>query len=84
MIIDWGDDAPPEMCVVTNKKMVAEHCYEDAGEHIINIYGDIGFSLLDLRGIGGTYYPLTEIIVTGDFYSDLQTNSIINRLINRT
>ena len=84
MIIDWGDNTPPEMCVVTSTRTVAEHCYEDAGEHVINIYGDIGFSLLDLRGIGGTYYPLTEIQVTGDFYSDLQTNTIINRLIKRT
>lgn len=84
MIVDWGDNTAPEMCVVTSTRTTLEHCYEDAGSHIINIYGDLGFSLLDLRGIGGTYYPLTEIQVTGDFYSDLQTNTTINRLIRRT
>lgn len=84
MIVDWGDNTAPEMCVVTSTRTTLEHCYDDAGTHIINIYGDLGFSLLDLRGIGGTYYPLTEIQVTGDFYSDLQTNTTINRLIRRT
>lgn len=84
MIVDWGDNTAPEMCVVTSTRTTLEHCYEDAGSHIISIYGDLGFSLLDLRGIGGTYYPLTEIQVTGDFYSNLQTNTTINRLIRRT
>lgn len=84
MIIDWGDNSTPEMCVVTSTRTTVEHCYEDAGNHIIRIYGDLGFSMLDLRGIGGTYYPLTEIEVTGDFYSDMQTNTTINRLIART
>lgn len=84
MIVDWGDNSIPEMCVVTSTRTFLEHCYEDAGTHIIKIYGDIGFSMLDLRGIGGTYYPLTEIEVSGDFYSDMQTNTTINRLIIRT
>ena len=83
MIVDWGDNKAPEICSVTNAKKTIEHCYSDNKGHIINIYGNLSFSLLDLRGVGGTYYPLTEIQVTGDFYSDLQTNTTINRLINR-
>lgn len=81
-IIDWGDNTAPEMCMVTNKLITIEHCYSDPGNHVINIYGNLGFSFLDLRGIGGTYYPLSEIQVSGEFYSDLQENTTINRLIS--
>ena len=84
MIIDWGDNTAPEMCVITSTRTTVEHCYEDSGNHIIKIYGDLEFSLLDLRGLGGVYYPMSEIEVSGDFFSDLQTNTIINRLIKRT
>mgnify|MGYP007056252301 CR=1 FL=1 len=81
MIVDWGDSTPPEMCVVRNKRTTLEHCYADTGNHVINIYGNLGFILLDLRGINGTYYPLAEISVSGDFYSDYPTDTIINKLI---
>lgn len=84
MIVDWGDNTPPEMCVRTSTRTTAEHCYEDSGTHVIRIYGDFVFSFLDLRGLGGVYYPISEIEVSGDFYSDLQTNTTINRLITRT
>ena len=82
MFIDWGDNNAPEICVATGENKTIEHCYADSGNHVIQIYGNLSFSLLDLRGIGGTYYPLSEIQVEGSFYSDLQTNATINRLIN--
>lgn len=81
IVIDWGDNTPPEITYKTGT-VTKEHCYDDAGSHVIKIYGDLGFTLLDLRGIGGTYYLLDEVQVSGDFYSD-ETNTTINRLITK-
>ena len=84
MLIDWGDNKDADMCVLTNTRQEREHCYDDNGQHIISIYGDFEFSLLDLSSINGVYYPLSEITVSGDFYTALANNNTINRLINRT
>ena len=84
MLIDWGDNKDVQMCAIANTRQELEHCYDDNGEHIISIYGDFEFSLLDLREIGGVYYPLSVISVSGDFYTALGSNYNINRLIDRT
>lgn len=81
IIIDWGDNTPPEV-YITPDATTAEHYYDDIGEHVIKIYGNVSFQKLDLRGINGTYYPLAEIRAA-DFNSDLMTNTTINRLIKR-
>ncbi len=84
MVIDWGDNTFPEICKTTSKSIFLEHCYEDVNTHTIRIYGNISFSYLDLRDIGGPYYPLTEIQVAGAFYSKYSSDSTINKLIKQT
>ena len=84
MLIDWGDCKAVDMCVLSNTRQEKEHSYEDNGEHVIKIYGDFEFKFLDLSAINGVYYPLSEITVSGDFYTALPNNTTINTLINRT
>lgn len=84
MLIDWGDNKPVDMCVLANTRQEKEHSYEDNGQHIISIYGDVEFTFLDLSAIEGVYYPLSEIVVSGDFYTALPNNATINKLIKRS
>lgn len=80
--IDWGDDTIPDVFLAAGIQTTSAHSYADDGQHTICLYGSSSFDVLDLRGIGGTYYPLREIAVSGNFYSDM-INEKINKLIIR-
>lgn len=80
MIIDWGDTTEMEIHTTDDGKFTSEHCYEDSGEHIIRIYGELRCEWLDLSGVSGVYYPI-NIIYTDAFNSNI-TDETINSLIH--
>ena len=97
--IDWGDNTTPDIYGTYRKSVVAEHYYEDDNEHHIRIFGGIGlgdvvnfqyvengslhFSVLDLKEVGGKYYPMLPIFVqSGGFFSNVDDANINNLIIS--
>lgn len=78
LIIDWGDYSAPEIIEDTNEQDV-EHCYKGLDQHIITLYGDFDFNLLDLRKSSGVYYPL-DTICADVFDSEIDIEDL-NKLI---
>lgn len=78
LIIDWGDYSAPQIIEDPTEQEV-EHCYKGLGVHIITLYGDFAFDILDLKGVNGVHYPL-GIIDADSFESDLEIEDL-NKLI---
>lgn len=81
LAIDWGDMSELEIYTATGETQEFSHCYEDDGEHLITLYGNVIFNDLDLSDINGIYYPVSVIKVIGAFTSKLLANETINQLI---
>lgn len=78
LVIDWGDYT--DIQIIENiEEIEIEHCYKGLGQHIITLYGDFNFYLLDLKEINGIYYPLSTIYAD-DFESDVNIEDL-NKLI---
>lgn len=78
LILDWGDYTPLQ--IVEGKDMQEiEHCYKGTGKHLITLYGDFEFSLLDFSNLNGVYYPLGSIYAD-KFVSTLEIEEL-NKLI---
>lgn len=60
LVIDWGDYSNPQI-FEDSTELDIEHCYKGIGKHIITLYGDFEFELLDFTNINGIYYPLTIV-----------------------
>lgn len=74
LIIDWGDYSSPQL-IDEAEEQEAEHCYKGNGTHVITLYGDFKFNLLDLREINGIYYPL-GIIQVDKLETDLKIDNL--------
>ena len=68
MLVDWGDGSSDR--IDTTDETELEHNFEDFGNHIIRIYGNANFRLLDFTDLNGTYYLLNVVHV-----GDLRTKS---------
>lgn len=79
MYIDWGDGAGVSIGVADNYYM-ADHDYQDIGEHIIRISGDFQVDILDFSELNGVYYALAPINIFGEFNSNFPTNEELNKL----
>lgn len=77
-VIDWGDYSAPQI-VETTEETEIEHCYKGLGSHVITLYGDFEFSMLDLRNVNGVYYPLGTIYA--DQFESALDNEDLNTLI---
>lgn len=69
LVVDWGDYVSPQI-VESEEEQEIEYCYKGAGKHIITLYGDFEFALLDLNNLNGVYYPL------GTIYADQFTSAL--------
>lgn len=78
LLIDWGDYSPLQIVEGENEQEV-EHCYKGAGEHVITMYGDFSFDLLDISEINGAHFPLTTIVA--DRFATKIDIEDLNRLI---
>lgn len=78
LIIDWGDYSDPQIIEDTLEREI-EHCYKGLGTHLITLYGNFDFTLLDLKEINGVYYPL-GIISADNFETDVDIDNL-NKLI---
>lgn len=78
LIIDWGDITKVNV-ISSDKENNISHYYKGSGDHIITLFGNFDFELLDLRGVNGTYYPLSQICAD-TFISSIETSNI-NQLI---
>ena len=79
MYIDWGDLSGIAIGA-KDKYIVADHNYQDVGEHIIRISGDFEIDILDFTELNGIYYALTPINVESEFNTNLPTNEELNKL----
>lgn len=79
MYIDWGDMSGISIGA-KDKYVVADHDYQDVGEHIIRISGDFEIDILDFTELNGVYYALTPININSEFNSNLPTNEELNQL----
>ena len=80
MLIDWGDLSDMDAMTFTEEESEVEHCYESSDDHTIIIYGNFQPTFLDFTSLNGIYYPLRQIIVNGEFKSNIK-DSAVNELI---
>lgn len=78
LIIDWGDYSAPQIIDNVAEQEI-EHCYKGLGTHIITLYGDFDFALLNIKEVNGVYYPL-DVIAADKFETELDIDDL-NKLI---
>lgn len=78
--IDWGDGSDLDFYHYKNETVRISHSYQDTQEHTILIYGHSTFTNLNLMGINGIYYALTEIYVEKQFVTPYSSVSELNKL----
>lgn len=81
MVIDWGDYSEAQI-VGDEEEVEIEHCYKSTGSHKITIYGDFKCNLLDLSGVNGIYYPLSNIYAD-TFVSELKIEDLDKLIIQK-
>lgn len=59
LFVDWGDGS--HSSVDDTDETIVEHNYGDAGEHIVTLYGEANYELLDFRELNGVYYALNAV-----------------------
>lgn len=79
LFMDWGDHSVPEI-FEGGAEWEAEHCYKGDGAHVITLYGDFVFDLLDISGTNGPHYPLDEILACK--FTPSANNKNLNKLIH--
>lgn len=78
LIIDWGDYSSPQIIEGTEEQEI-EHCYKGLGTHIVVLYGNFDFDVLNLKAVNGVYYPL-DVIAANNFETELEIEDL-NKLI---
>lgn len=78
IIVDWGDYSDIQITEGEDEQEL-EHYYKGSGKHIITLYGDFEFSILNMEKINGLYYPLGTIYAN-EFVSSLN-NEDLKKLI---
>lgn len=79
IIVDWGDYSPMQIAEDDDEQEL-EHCYKGTGKHIITLYGDFEFTMLDMTNINGVYYPLGTIYAN-EFISSLNIEDLKKLII---
>ena len=78
LIIDWGDNSECQL-VGSDNEQFAEHYYKGGENHVIVLYGDTEFNMLDFSELNGLYYPL-DIIYVDNFITPVKIEKL-NKLI---
>lgn len=79
IFVDWGDYSSIQIAEGEDEQEL-EHCYKGAGSHIITLYGDFEFTMLDMTNINGLYYPLGTIYAN-EFISSLNIEDLKKLII---
>lgn len=79
IIVDWGDYSNLQIAE-SEEEQELEHCYKGTGKHIITLYGDFEFEMLDMENINGLYYPLGTIYAN-EFISSLNIEDLKKLII---
>jgi hypothetical protein len=80
VFIDWGDGGNIEYYHYYSNTQIATHVYNDAGTHLIKMYGCNTFYDLDFIDVNGVYQPLENIYIGYHFNTPYASNKNMNRL----